>query len=84
MQCLDAGVPGAVSATEDVPARFDPVADDSTPAVNTAGRENLYRAFEAVERPLSSRRVDHFEGLVVIVSAKIANGHSSFCSPSAR
>ena len=63
-----------VNAAVEVPVRFDPVANDSAPAV-TAGRgQGMDRTFEAVEAVRFSRH-HHIERLVIVVSANFTNAH---------
>jgi hypothetical protein len=46
---VDAEVSGTVCAAKVLVLRFDPVTDDTAPAMLTAWSERVYGAFEAVE-----------------------------------
>jgi hypothetical protein len=64
------------AAVDDV-ILLDAMADDTAPAVRARRRELLYSAFEAVERVRLVCESD-LKGLVVVVAALIASGHSEY------
>jgi hypothetical protein len=70
----DAGMFCAMRATIDRPAGFDAVPNHEALTMNASRRHRLNRAFEAIKCQGLARLRDT-EGLVVVVSADIANRH---------
>jgi hypothetical protein len=73
-----------VDTTENLSISFHAMPNDSAAAVRANRRETLDRALEAVENMTFSAN-DNFKGLVIIVSADFACGHThSFARDEAR
>jgi hypothetical protein len=70
----DAGMFCAMRATIDRPAGFDAVPNHEALTMNASRRHRLNRTFEAIKCQDLARLRDT-EGLVVVVSADIANRH---------
>ena len=58
---------GAVGATEEVPACFDPMADDLAAAMFTGRCQGMNRAFETI-KIMGDSVYNYFERLVVVVT----------------
>ena len=67
----------AIDTAEDLAVRFDPMADNTAIAVRTNGREGVDCALEAIE-DVALSGYDDFKGLVIIVLADFAFGHTPF------
>jgi hypothetical protein len=74
------GLPGAVITTEDVTVDFDAVADHLAAAMGAIRSQFLNRTFEAIVGVFLVAHDDR-EGVFVVVSALMANGHDGFLSP---
>ena len=70
----DTGFLRAVGTAVERAPGFDTMSDDSTLAVRAGRRQCMNRALETVEHVRFSG-VNHFKGLVVVVSADFALGH---------
>src|SRR5262245_2176822 len=76
LDALHAAFSRAVRAAEDLVLRLDAVHHDAAPAVRAHRREQVNRAFEAVEHVRLATLLDG-EGLVVRVSAYLATLHQT-------
>ncbi len=72
--CTDARHTGAMSATVELPLRFDPVADDLATAVFADWGAFLNSALKAVEDVVNAGG-DDLERKVVVITAHFAGGH---------